>query len=189
MIDLAEFSKLPMPVQSYGEWLGMFEFLDGFFRNRRIARPVIAELGIQSNLQKQFYESFLGARHIGIDISEKYSKPDIQGDAGQLETVIQAKQFTGVDKFDMVFIDARQSYAEVKSYFELWEPETKHIVALHPIFTTPAHPDGARKLWQELIEMRQQDFNFVTFYSWIPPEAGLLHRYQMGTGLLCKKWI
>jgi hypothetical protein len=74
MIDIHKFDAMPMPVQSPQEWLYFIEFIQAHFQNLYPSPkiPVIVEIGIQSNLQKAFYEEFIGAEHIGIDISGKY---------------------------------------------------------------------------------------------------------------------
>jgi hypothetical protein len=183
-MDLKAFGALPMPVQSFEEWRLLVEFLEGYFRNRGVERPVIAEVGIQSNLQKAFYERFIGARHIGIDFSDKYSTPDVLGDALSQETLHKALTIAGGD-FDMVFIDAGQAYLEVKAYLNLWGPHARHAIALHPIYTTEAHPEGTRRLWRELNEASLGEFRFVSFRHVVGPENPC-HRYQFGTGLLLK---
>ncbi len=183
-MDLAAFDSLPLPVQSREEWRLTLEFLEGYFRNRGIEHPVIVEVGIQSNLQKAFYERILGARHIGVDCSDRYSKPDILGDALARPVLQGALDMAGGD-FDMVFLDAGQHYPEVKGYFDLWGPHAKHVIALHPIFTTPAHPDGTHRLWRELNETSHGEYRFVSFRHVVGPDSPC-YRYQFGTGLILK---
>ncbi|MBE3087637.1 MAG: hypothetical protein IMZ71_00735 [Chloroflexi bacterium] len=184
-MDLASFGKLAMPVQSIEEWRLTLEFLEGYFRNRGVEFPSIVEVGIQSNLQKAFYERFLGARHIGVDCSDKYSKPDVMGDALSERTLDRAIDMADGD-FDMVFLDAGQHYPEVKGYFDLWGPHAKHVIALHPIFTTEAHPDGSRRLWRELNEENHgSEYRFVSFRHVVGSNDPCF-RYQYGLGLLLK---
>jgi hypothetical protein len=183
-MNLTDFASLPLPVQSREEWRLTLEFLEGYFRNRSVEHPVIVEIGIQSNLQKAFYERFLGARHIGVDCSDKYSKPDVMGDALDPAVLQAALDMAGGD-FDMVFIDAGQSYPEVKGYFDLWGPHAKRVIALHPIFTTETHPDGSRRLWRELNEESHGEYRFVSFRHVVGPDNSCF-RYQYGTGLILK---
>jgi len=183
-VDLKSFDTLAMPVQSREEWRLTLEFLEGYFRNRGIEHPVIVEVGIQSNLQKAFYERFLGARHIGVDCSDKYSKPDVMGDALSPAVLQRALDMAGGD-FDMVFLDAAQHYPEVKAYFDLWGPHARHVIALHPIYTTEAHPDGMRRLWRELNEASMGEYRFASFRHVVGSDSPCF-RYQFGTGLLIK---
>lgn len=183
-MDLGAFRKLAMPVQSPEEWRLVFEFLEGYFRNRGIDHPVVVEIGIQSNLQKAYYERFLGARHIGVDCSDQYSKPDVIGDALDQRKLDEALILAG-GRFDMAFIDAGQAYAEVKGYLQLWGPHVRHIIALHPVFTTEAHPEGTRRLWRELNDESAGEFRFVSFRHVVGPDNPC-NRYQFGTGLILK---
>jgi len=61
------------------EWRLFLEFVDTYFKNRKIERPIVVELGTAGNSQKKYYEELLGARHIGINISNKRGESDILG--------------------------------------------------------------------------------------------------------------
>lgn len=186
MIDMDIFRTLSMPVQSPDEWLYYLEFVRTYFLNREISNPIIVEIGIQSNLQKPFYLWLLGAEHIGIDISDRYSKPDILGDALAPETYDALCARLVGRQINLLFIDASQKYEDVRSYFRLYAPLVSDIVVLHPIMTTAAHPDGTRRLWQELFADRRKDYNFITIYSHVGKDDPC-HRYQYGTGFLIKR--
>lgn len=186
MIDLQEFKSLAMPVQSFGEWLGMFQFLKSYFETKDIYKPVVVEVGIQSNLQKAFWKKFLNADHIGIDMAVQYSTPDIVGDANSEGVLSRLKMRLAGRPINLTFIDADLHYDAVKAHFDTYEPLTQNIIVLHTIFCTDAHPDGARRLWRELFGYQKQKYDFVMFYSYFPPDHPC-HRYQMGTGLLIKK--
>jgi len=186
MIDIDKFFRLPWPVQSRGEWLHLFEFLQSYFGNRGIDHPVVVEIGIQSNLQKRFYRDYLGAEHIGIDIADKYSRPDILGDALRIEAFNALCERLADGGINLLFLDAGQSYGAVSSYFKIYEPLVKDIIILHPILTTPAHPDGTKLFWQNLFDKEKEKYEFITFYSHVGPEDPCF-RYQYGTGLLIKR--
>jgi hypothetical protein len=188
MIDIERFRKMPMPVQSPDEWLYFMEFIRAYFDDRGIGAPVVVEIGIQSNLQKAFYERYLGidGEHIGIDVSDQYSKPDILGDAIALETYNALCAKLAGRKISLLFLDASQRYEDVKAYFEMYEPLVSDIIVLHPILTTTNHPDGTRRIWESIWNKQKDKWDFITIYS----QVGADHpcaRYQFGTGLLIRR--
>ena len=188
MIDIERFRRMPMPVQSPDEWLYFMEFMSAYFENREISRPVVVEIGIQSNLQKAFYKAFIGmdAEHIGIDISDKYSNPDILGDAIAVETFDALCKKLADRNINLLFIDAGQKHEEVKGYFDLYSPLVSDIVVLHPILTTINHPGGTKRAWESIWHNQKDKWNFITIFSQVGPEDGCW-KYQYGTGILIKR--
>lgn len=60
---IKDFTKLS---QSTEEWRIYLEFIEAYFRNRRIKKPMIVEIGTGWGRQKRFYEELLGYSHILI---------------------------------------------------------------------------------------------------------------------------
>jgi hypothetical protein len=175
----------PFPAQSPGEFVAMFQFLQSYFDGRGVARPVAVEFGIQSNLQKAFWLRYMAAEHIGIDCETRYSTPDIQGDILSPETVGKLEVILAGRKVDLFFFDAimrsvAQVGEQVALYRRLLSPHG--VLAFHVIGPTQAHPQAAKEFWTAFRAERFKEYDFVEFYSWLPPDHPC-HRYQMGTGL------
>lgn len=188
MIDIECFRRMPMPVQSPDEWLYFFEFIQAYFQNRGIEDPVIVEIGVQSNIQKMYYERYLGldGEHIGIDISDKYSMPDILGDALSPEIYETLCKKLAGRKISLLFIDAGQNYEEVRGYLKMYAPLVSDIIVLHPILTTINHPDGTKRAWESIWHNQKDKWNFITIFSLVGPEDPCT-RYQYGTGILIRR--
>lgn len=146
MIDLVEFAKLPRPLQHPDEWKVFIGFAESYLRCRGVNNPVVVEVGTDQNKQKAFYEKFLNAEHIGIDINEKL-KPDIAGDSRSEAVMSELKNRLAGRQIDLLFIDGQHYYDNVKSDYKMYAPLTKHIVALHDINTVDV---GVKILWNEL---------------------------------------
>lgn len=184
-MDLNKFSKLPIPVQDTHEWRAYLEFIETYFRNRNIERPVVVEIGVHGGNQKRFYEGLLGYEHIGIDIAEKYSKPDILGHSQAAETIETLKKRLDGRPINLLFIDGDHSYAGVSGDYKAYVPYVKNIIALHDIFY---YPNSVAKFWNELIEAEKgkykQDYpaylhkTFLTFGTWHTAT------YRIGIGLI-----
>lgn len=177
-MNLAAFRKTILPCQSYSEWLVMFEFLENYFHNRGITNPVVIEIGVERGFQKRFYEGFLNARHIGIDISDKYSKPDILGDSHAPETMAKLLAMLGGKKANMVFIDARHTYADALQDYETFGPLASDIIAFHDIYAI----GELARCWEDL-QAREKKNPYIAFMSL---GAWRTEKYQMGIGLIVK---
>jgi len=123
------------PGQNAKEWQYFLEFVDYYFRTRGIKHPVIVELGVRGGCQRCFYEQLLGAKYIGIDIDDKYSKPDILGNTHDPETLRRLRGMLGDNLINLLFIDADHSYASVKEDFETYEFLVQNMVAFHDVRT------------------------------------------------------
>jgi hypothetical protein len=186
MMDFEKTRTFALPVQAPGEWRLFLEFCEQYFRDRGISRPIVVELGLQSNLQKQFYEEILGARHIGIDCSTKYSTPDILGDVREVSTRDELVQMLGDKPVNLLFMDAETSLPGVLREWELFEPLVRHLIAVHNIFSTDAHPTGEREFWRILTATHHREYRFVTFSEWLPNDHPCA-KYQMGIGVVVKE--
>lgn len=134
------------PGQGTWEWQMFIEFIEAYFKNRGIS-PIVVEIGTRRNRQKGFYEHILGARHIGIDITDHFSKPDILGDSKDLKTLETLKRMLDGQPVNLLFIDGDHSYKGAKSDYEMYGPLVKDIIAFHDI---SAHGLSVYKLWDEL---------------------------------------
>lgn len=158
--------------QQSKEWLSFLEFVEAYFKNRGIEHPIVVELGVAHNLQKKFYEEFLGAEHIGIDVAER-CHPDILGDTHGEETTSKLKAKLNGRAINLLFIDAGHLYEEVKKDYQMYEPLTRNIVAFHDVL----HNDSTHKevqvrlLWEEI--MRVENRYTKVLFSLKPSYMGL----------------
>jgi hypothetical protein len=174
-----EIQKLPAPNQIYGEWKSYLKTLQCFFEARNILNPVIVEIGTQTGRQKEHYEKFFDATHIGIDKSEKYAKPDILGDSHDPETLATLKERLGTQDVNVVFIDADHEYEDVKKDYEMYGPLAQDIIAFHDISGVKT----VKRLWAEICEQEKgnSELEFLAI--------GDLHKgwCELGIGLIIKK--
>ena len=154
-----DIQKLGGLAQSIPEWKSFLMFVDSVFRSRGVECPIVLEIGTQDNYQKVFYEELLGAEHIGIDMDSKAKGGvDILGDSHSLWVVKMVKDRLNGRMIDLCFIDGDHSYLGTKKDYEIYEPMTKHIVAVHDIwndFMNPAPdlpPVETHVLWDELCQ-------------------------------------
>lgn len=186
MIDEAKAKFLPAPGQNTAEWLAFLHFTDAILTVRGVKCPLVVEIGVHTACQKAFWETFFDARYIGIDISDKYCKPDILGDSASPEVLAELLRRISPRPIDVLFIDADHAYESVKSDYTLYAPLTRHIVAFHDLFCLST----VYRVWDEarIAEYREPKGTlFVTFGS------GPLHEYeegnsyyQMGIGAIVK---
>ena len=140
-MNLLKFDELmkesdPGLCQWVSEWRTFLEFVDGYFWNREILNPVVVEIGIASNCQKPFYNQFLNAEHIGIDINpEAPGHPDILGNSRDPETIEKLAVILAGRAIDLLFIDGDHAYEFIRRDYEIYAPLTKHIIAIHDIYT------------------------------------------------------
>ena len=185
-VDFDACRKFAMPNQSPGEWRLFLEFCEAYFRNRSVVLPVVVELGLQSNLQKRFYEEVLGAEHIGIDLSIQYSTPDICGNLRDPATVEELKRRLHDRPINLLFMDAETNLLGIELEWTIYGSLTQHLVAVHNIFSLDTYPTGAKQFWTKLVGTRYRDYRFMTFYEWLPPDHPCF-RYQMGLGVVVKE--
>lgn len=141
------------PRQRPYEWRIFLEICESCLKGRGIEHPVVVELGTFKNRQKKFYEQFLGAEHIGININAKHEEPDIMGDTHDPKTLEALKNKLGKRPINVLFIDASHTYISVKQDYEMYSPLVEDIVAFHDIETgryKDDKNDGAWKFWEEL---------------------------------------
>ena len=176
-MNLKLFSKLmaTKPWQQPREWRTFLEFVETYFKNREIEHPIVVELGIALNRQRAFYEQLLGAQYIGIDIN---GNPDIRGNTHDIGTLKQLQKILDGKPIDLLFIDAGHDYNDVKRDYEIYEPLTRHIVALHDIFL---EREEVRLFWRELVA-REKRYLKMTLNCWNSRE-----KLDMGIGLVLKE--
>ena len=155
-MNIKDFSTLAVeqqPNQCLEEWKCFLEFVEAYFKNRGITRPIIVELGIEVNYQKQFYEEFLGAEHIGIDIVER-RHPDILGSTHDEETLNKLKVKLDGRDINLLFIDASHRYEDAKKDYEMYGFLTRNIIAFHDVLHNDPRDKGARVrlLWEEIMK-------------------------------------
>ena len=150
-MDLLRFKELMAkpPGQGAWEWQFFLEFVDVYFKNRRIKDPIVVEIGTRRNRQKTFYTELLGARHIGIDISGGFSMPDVLGDSKDPKTLEALKIMLGEKPINLLFIDGSHKYEDVRSDYEVYGPLVKDIIAFHDISSTRLE---VHKLWDALVD-------------------------------------
>jgi len=172
-MDLQKFNKLislkKKPWQEPNEWKIFLEFCYGYFKQRGIQKPVVIELGIANNHQKQFYEELINAEHIGVDISAK-RMPDIVGNTHVNETVEALKMRLAGRMIDLLFIDAGHQYKDVTMDFNLYAPLTRHLIAFHDICHMRAGVE-VKRFWSEIKNKRN---NYIKIaFNTVPNYMGI----------------
>jgi len=188
MFSLKLFNRLfeKRPSQRKEEWLAFLEICEMYLKKRSIERPVVVELGIYNNMQKKFYEQLLEAEHIGIDISDKRSSPDIKGDTHDPETLRRLKEKLDGRSINILFIDACHKYNDVKKDFEIYLPLCSNIIAFHDTeIGRRGGRDGhqAWKVWDNLKDITYKDerkYRDFLFFS-------IQHGQGPGIGVMIKK--
>jgi hypothetical protein len=174
-----ELRSLDRPNQNFLEWKTFLEFLKAYFENRGIAHPTVVEIGTHTGAQKAHYERFLGAIHIGIDVCDKYSKPDILGDSHGPETMAKLKAMLRDRKINLLFIDAEHTYADALAEYEAYGPLVADIIAFHDVKCIAE----IGRLWSDL-QLREIDNPHVVFLTIGAWQAG---KYQVGIGMMIKQ--
>ena len=183
-----EIANSPRPyrallAQDIEEWKMYLEFVQGYFENRGIIKPVVVEIGIMHNAQKPFYEHLLNAEHIGIDINPN-SAPDILDDSHRPETMQELHRLLCRRKIDLLFIDGNHSYESVKQDYDLYAPLTEHIVAFHDICATVN--SDVQRFWQEL--SRANGYMAIAFNRCNTSVSVADNKFiDMGIGLIIKE--
>ena len=174
-----ELRKLRAPNQVPGEWKEYLMFLKEYCVGHKIANPLIVEIGTQYGGQKAFYERFLDAVHIGIDISDKLSKPDILGDSHRLGTMVALKKILNSRAVNVLFLDGAHTYADTVADYWAYSPLVTDVIVFHDI----RHVKEIEELWMD-IQMAEKDNPNVTFLS-----IGAWGRgwCELGIGLMVKR--
>jgi len=184
-MNLKDFNLLAeekLPTQNFTEWLYFLEFIEAYFKNRNISHPIIVELGIQYKYQKLFYEKFLGAEYIGIDIEEKCSIPDILGDTHDEETQNKLKAKLNGRAINLLFIDAEHYYDDVANDYEMYGPLVRNIIAIHDV----VHKDPTlplvlvHLLWEEIINNARNEDKYTKMLITLEP-------IRFGIGVVIKE--
>lgn len=147
------------PSQHPPEWRMFLEICSLYLEKYQIKNPVVVELGIWRNLQKKFWVQLFGAEHIGIDLSNRRSRPEIHGSTHNPETLRKLKKMLKGRKIDILFIDACHHYEPVKRDFEMYSPLCNGIVALHDIENQRDRGNWRREVWKFWDELREKAIN------------------------------
>lgn len=185
MINLELFNELfeKRPSQRKEEWLAYLEICKMYLKKHNIKKPIVVELGIYKNRQKMFYEKLLGAEHIGIDISDKLSVPDIRGDTHDPETLKRLKERLDGRDVNILFIDACHKLGDVKRDFKIYSPLSVDIVAFHDTeIGRRGGRDGhqAWRFWDLLKDIAYKNDEQLLFFS-------IQHGHGPGIGVIIKK--
>lgn len=141
------------------------EFVESFFLARGIANPIIVEIGTRRNRQKAFYRSLLSARHIGIDISDRFSRPNILGDSHDKKTYTALIKKLKGRTVNLLFIDGDHSYDGVrKDYFIYESLVMRGIVAVHDIACDREDVE-VPLFWSNLIRTDHR-YPYLTIFNW-----------------------
>jgi hypothetical protein len=170
---------LPGPNQIFDEWKCFLQFAQAYFKHCKVAHPVVVEIGTQNGHQKAFYETFLDATHIGIDISDEWSRPDILGDSHSPETVERLAEALGGQPINLLFVDAFHTYEDANAEYELYGPMVTDLIAFHDI----RHEKGIGDLWADLRkrEAGNRDLSFMTIGAWGQGWC------ELGIGIIAKR--
>ena len=175
--------------QDYGEWKIFLEFCSQYLKDHKIKYPIVVELGVLNNRQKAFYEQLLDAEHIGIDIHDKKSKPDIHGDSHDPKTLAKLMRKLDGRPIDILFIDAAHKYEDVTKDFEMYSPLCTGIVAFHDTETFRNTSRQLIRVWQFWDEMKSGTYEGAAEYKQYPLISIFKRRKggsQRGTGIMVK---
>lgn len=169
-------------MQENTEWFAYLEFITAYFKSRKIARPLVVEIGIYRGATRAFYEELLGAEYICLDINPE-TNPDILGDTKSDATYDALVRRLDGRKIDLLFIDGDHKYGAAKSDYERYSPLARHLVVLHDVI---ARRDGMEsvievfRLWEEI----QAAESTITFKGpgWVWPGK----TYPCGVGIIFK---
>lgn len=179
------------PSQNYYEWKAFLEICQMYLIKKGIENPVSVEIGIWRDKQRKFYEEFLGARHITIDISDRRGAPDILGDTHDPETKKKLEKRLAGKPINILFIDGGHTYKDAKRDFEMYSPLCTDIIAFHDIW---CHRYDGRKdmqvwrYWNDLKRLAYEGrrsykgFLFIDLFHY----RGVGNRVQMGIGMILK---
>lgn len=166
MIKVTESEVLSLtgPNQIFGEWKAYLQFVQAYCVKHCLTNPVIVELGAQHGRQKAHYTRFLDATHIGIDMSDKWSKPDILGNTHAPETLKKLKALLGDKKINLLFIDATHTYVDALADYLVYGPLTTDIIAFHDI----SHEKEIGQLWKDIQASEKDNLNisFISIGAW-----------------------
>jgi len=184
-MNLELFNKLweERPSQRKQEWLAYLEICEIYLKKHNIKKPIVVELGVYFNKQKRFYEQLLGAEHIGIDIADRRSVPDIIGDTHDSETLKRLKERLDDRDINILFIDASHKFDDVKKDFKIYSPLSVDIVAFHD---TEIGKRGGRdghqvwRFWDIVKDIAYKNDEKVMLFS-------IQHGHGPGIGMMIKK--
>ncbi len=171
------------PSQRKQEWLPYLEICERHLNTHSIKNPMVVEIGVYKNMQKKFYEQLLGAEHIGIDISDRRSTPDIKGDTRDPETLKRLKEKLNGRDINILFIDGCHQYDDVKKDFKAYSPLCKDIVAFHDTeIGRRGGRDGhqAWRFWDEIKNTTYKNDLELLFFS-------IQHGKGPGIGVMIKR--
>lgn len=163
------------------EWRAYLEFISAYFWNRNIRKPLIVEIGIERGGQQIYYETFLDAQYVGIDISDKYCIPSILADAFDTGTVKILNEMTAGRDINLIYIDIDSRETARKAY-GLYASLAKNIIAVHSIFVKDSM---AAAFWRELQDAR--DSHTKIGIRSLLPEGHPNYITPMGIGLVVKE--
>ncbi len=188
-----------MPSQSMGEWRAYLEFIEAYFINRRVHKPLVVEIGIGFGKQKLYYKDVLGYNYIGIDNRKKrsaaevgaenvsLSKPDIIGDSNDPKTKSKLVSMLKGREVNVVYLDASHQYEQLKKDYELYALLAKNIVAIHDIELEPS----VKRFWNELMaksaKNQAHDRTFMTLIGKYVLRHGKEYVFGQGTGIIIKE--
>lgn len=187
-MDLERFNKLTsrtdMPSQARLTWQLFLEICELYLKKWGVKHPIVVELGVRKNQQKKFYEEFLGAEHIGVDISNYKGEPDVLGDTHALQTLEKLCEVLRGRKMDILFIDASHTYESVKKDYEMYASLCTGIIAFDDIHLSRHRlrnrfNHGVFKFWDELKVLEEyRDVLFISTHQ---------RKETDGIGLMIKK--
>ena len=158
------------------------EFCRGYFIHREVFNPFVVEIGVKEGKQRPFYEQYLNAQYIGIDINTN-TPATIKGDSKNPETWSKLMEILNGDQIDLLFIDGAHDYATVESDYEMYSPIVRHIIAFHDLC---GMREDVGKFWRFIVEKEKLRYTFITIFQWgyYPVHSGDV----MGIGMMIKKY-
>ena len=117
--------------------------------------------------------------HIGIDMSDKLSKPDILGNTHAPETLRKLKALLGDKKINILFIDATHTYVDALADYLVSGPLVTDIIAFHDI----SHEPEISRLWKDIqaSEKDNPNISFISIGAWANGWC------ELGIGIIVKR--
>jgi len=164
-MDLKKFWEMmkDYPQQNPMEWMVFLEWVETYFKNRKIQDPMVIELGVRRGNQKHFWTDLMGYGHIGIDKREKYN-PDLVGDTHDVKTRDRAIEMAGRE-INLVFIDADHRYESAVKDFRIWGPLATHLIVFHDVKMDYVPFVNVSKFWNELVNSRKARHTTMTLFT------------------------
>lgn len=139
-----------LPNVDLDEWKAFLEWVERYISRNEVSKPIIVEIGTQKGRQKRFWMDLFGMRHIGIDISDRFGKPDILGDSHDQATLLKLKEMLAGSDVNVLYVDGDHSYESARRDYVMYAPLVhKGVVAFHDVKQDRFE---VKRFWEDLMK-------------------------------------